>query len=171
MPRVLAVFVVFLFSGSVSAQLMVDRYPPGVSAPNIRPAGKVLPALAGNVSLQFQGLDMFYDGGSHGAFFKRDNGLELILFFPHPGYWSAKAKRESKQPVAIQQGRTLVEIAPDSQHQSRLLELLANDIVDGRRGRTATLTLIRIRDCFLCRKPLAEIVKRYDPGTWEPWPD
>ncbi len=93
-----------------------------------------------------------------------------MLFFPYPGYWSPVAKRESRQPVAIQ-GKTLVEIAPDSPLQTRILELLANDIADCKRDRDDILTLIRIRDCLLHRKPLAEIIERYDPDTWEARPE
>ena len=98
--------------------------------------------------------------------FTRENGTELVLFFPHPGYWTQRAKSSSKQPVAIQ-GSSFIEIAPDSKLQTRLLELLANDIVDGKQDRDTMLTIIRIRDCLLHRAPLAEIVERYDPKTWQ----
>ncbi len=170
MLRALSVLISLSTPTVVSAQLMVDQHVVGKADTKIRVATAVPKALTGKASLRFEVLDICFDGGSHGAFFKRDNASELVLFFPHPGYWSDKAKRESRQPVAIQ-GKTLVEIAPDSPLESRMLELLAGDIADGQRDRDTTLTLIRIRDCLLHRKPLAEITERYDPKTWEPRPD
>ncbi len=170
MARTIAILITLLMPGVVSAQLMLERVPNSQPDARVRVETKIPAALNGNASLRFELLDICFDGGSHGAFFKRDNGSELVLFFPHPGYWSPQAKRDSKQPVAIQ-GKTLVEIVPESPLQTRILELLANDIVDGDRDRDATLTLIRIRDCLLHRKPLAEIIESYNPGTWEARPE
>lgn len=156
--------------GVASAQLMLERVPNSYPDSRVSVETKVPSDLSGNVSLRFEYLDIYFDSGSHGAFFKRDNGSELVLFFPHPGYWSPDAKRDSKQPVAIE-GKTLVEIVPESLLQTRLLELLANDIAAGNRDRKTILTLIRIRDCLLSRKPLAEIIERYNPDTWEARPE
>ena len=170
MTRTIAIMISLLIPGFASAQLMLERVPNSGSDVRVRFETKIPSALSGNASLRFELLDICFDGGSHGAFFKRDNGSELVLFFPHPGYWSPQAKRDSKQPVAIQ-GKTLVEIVPESPLQTRILELLANDIADGERDRDATLTLIRIRDCLLHRKPLAEIIELYNPDTWEARPE
>ena len=168
--RTFAILITLLVPGVVSAQLMLERVPNSRVDARVRVESRIPTALNGNASLRFELLDTCFDGGSHGAFFKRDNGSELVLFFPHPGYWSPEAKRDSKQPVAIQ-GNTLVEIAPESPLEERILELLSNDIADGKRNREATLTLIRIRDCLLRRKPLAEIIEMYNPKTWEARPE
>jgi hypothetical protein len=170
MTRTIAILITLLMPCTVYAQLMLERVPNSQSDARVRVETKIPAALNGNVSLRFELLDIYFDGGSHGAFFKRENGSELVLFFPHPGYWSPQAKRDSKQPVAIQV-KTLVEIVPDSPLQTRILELLANDIADGKRDRDATLKLIRIRDCILHRKPLAEIMELYNPATWEARPE
>ena len=170
MTRTTAILITLLMPGVVSAQLMLERAPNRQTDASVRAETNIPTALKGNASLRFELLDICFDGGSHGAFFKRDNGSELVLFFPHPGYWSPEAKRDSKQPVAIQ-GKTIVEIVPESPLETRILDLLANDIVDGKRDRDATLTLIRIRDCLLHRKPLAEIIELYNPKTWEARPE
>lgn len=162
MSRLLAPLIIFLLQTSAQAQLMQNLEGSKGTEPKIRVASDVPTALQDKATLRFELLDICFDGGSHGAFFERDNGSKLVLFFPHPGYWTPAAKRDSRQPVAIQ-GRALVEIAPKSALEARLLELLAEDIVDGQRSRKETLTLIRIRDCLLSRKPLAEIVEHYDP--------
>ncbi len=145
----------------------IENVPDAKPGEKVQIESKIPKALDGNATLKFKMLDVCFDGGSHAAFFTRENGAELVLFFPHPGYWSPTAKSSSKQPVAIQ-GSSFIEIAPDSKLQTRLLELLANDIVDGKHDRDTTLTIIRIRDCLLHRAPLAEIVERYDPKTWQP---
>lgn len=170
MIRMIAIVCTLLMPGVVSAQLMLEREADSQAKASLRIETKIPTDLNGNASVRFDLLDICFDGGSYAAFFKRDNGTEFVLFFPHPGYWSPEAKRDSKQPVAIQ-GKTLVEIAPESPLQERILELLANDIADGKRERAATLTLIRIRDCLLHRKPLAEIVENYNPKTWEARPE
>ena len=171
MSRPLALLITILLSSTADAQWMKDRDRVNGAERAIRVASDVPAALQGKAKLRFELLDICFDGGSQGAFFERENGAKLILFFPHPGYWNPEAKRDSRQPVAIQ-GRSLVEITPKSSLETRLLELLADDIVDGKRGREATLTLIRIRDCLLSRTPLAEIVEHYDPEkAWEPRPE
>lgn len=166
MKPLLALVISIVVTGFASAQ-WIESIPGAKPGEKVQVESKTPKALEGDVTLKFKMLDVSFDGGSHAAFFTRENGTELVLFFPHPGYWSAAAKSNAKQPVAIQ-GSSLIEIAPDSKLQTRLLELLANDIVDGKHDRDTTLTILRIRDCLLHRAPLAEIVERYDPKTWQP---
>ena len=130
-------------------------------------ASEVPKGLADGASVKFGHLDVYFDGGSYGAFFTRENGARLVLFFANPRYWSERAKKESKQVVAIQERNRLIEIKHGSPLERRLLELLAEDIVDNTLARDKALSLIRIRDCLLHREPLAEIIEDYDPKTWK----
>ena len=165
MKPILALMISIVITDFASAQ-WIENVPGAKPGEKVQVESKTPPALDGKAKLTFKSLDVCFDCGSHAAFFTRENGTELVLFFPHPGYWTQTAKSSSKQPVAIQ-GSSFIEISPDSKLQTRLLELLANDIVDGKHDRDTTLTIIRIRDCLLHRAPLAEIVERYDPKTWE----
>ena len=78
MLRALSVLIVLSTPAVVSAQLMVDRHPLGNSSAKIRVAAAVPKALTGNASLRFEILDICFDGGSHGAFFKRDNDFPFF---------------------------------------------------------------------------------------------
>ncbi len=166
MLRSLLFSLAVLLPSFVSAQLMLPTVPQGGTEARVNVETRIPQALAGDTKLQFTELEMAFDGGSYGAFFKRENGSELVLFFPNPSYWTVDAKKAGRQPVAIQ-GKTLTEISPGSPLENRLLELLASDIADGGRDRQATLTLIRLRDCLLSRRPLAEFQEKFDPQTWE----
>ena len=148
---------------------MVERHP--AVKIGIQSYTKVPTTFTEGLSLGFENFDIAFDGSSQAATFVRGNGKKVILLFPNPSYWSAKAKRESKQPVAFQLSKGLAEIAPDSHLESRVLELLADDIATGRHDPDTTLTLIRIRDCIFKRRPLVEMVERYNPETWQPRPE
>ena len=162
-----------LLHRDVHAQLLAKEYPwpRPKTVPAISVAGDVPKGLADGATLTFETYDICFDGGSYGAFFKRQNGERLVLFFPNPLYWSDKAKMESRQPVAIESKGGLVEIKRDSPLERRLLHLLAVDIASGIRDSENALLLIRVRDCLLTRRPLAEIEERFDPVTWEARPD
>ncbi len=170
MLRILSLLIVVLSSRSLSAQLMVDRHPPGELGQKIRHASEVPAALAKDTSLRLDTIDIVFDGGRMLLEFIRDANSRLTLFFPNPTYWSTQAKLNSKQPVAIH-SKGLIEIEPNSRLEARLLELMAEDIADGDHSRDETLTLIRVRDCLLNRKPLKEIVELYDPKSWKPRPE
>ncbi len=132
-------------------------------------ASKVPPKLANNAALHFLNLDIYFDGGSHGAEFRRHDGGSLQLFFAHPGYWSERAKKQTIQPVAVlvKRGKkeVLVEIDQHSALEKRIVELLTDDLRNGKHKPEDKLTLTRIRDCVRDRKPLKEIKKLIDPET------
>jgi hypothetical protein len=178
------VAVILLVAMSVNemarAQLLrQDLDPPSVFS-KVERASAVPKKLGDNASLGFVALDMLFDGGSHCAEFRRNDGGRLTLFFGHPGYWSNGAKRDSKQPVAIlihrQPRPLLVEVERSSALEKRLIELLTKDLSNGKHAEPERSVLTRIRDCLRDRKPLKEIEERFDVRTGEvktpdPFPD
>jgi hypothetical protein len=129
-------------------------------------ASDVPAKLQGDASLSFDNLDVYFDGGSHGAFFDRKDGRKLILFFPHVGYWTPAARKNRTQPVAIlieRDGKQLlVEIMPDSKLNQRIVDLIDTNISTVAHPQEKLDTLKRIRETLSKRTPLKEIADRLD---------
>jgi hypothetical protein len=167
----IALIALLAITDNGTAQLLDPSGLPPSWRMKIERTSKVPPKLSGQATLRFLDLDICFDGGSHGARFRRHDGGSLFLFFPHPGYWSEKAKTQSIQPVAVQVKRgendVLVEIDQNSALEKRIVELLTLDLRNGNHDPDDTKTLTRIRDCVRDRRPLKEIEKLIDPDTGE----
>ena len=140
-----------------------------ISAYPLKIVAEVPPKLDDGVSLTFVELDMVFDGGSHVADFRRNDGGILRLWFPHAGYWTSKAKAARSQPVGIMvlrdQKAGIVEILRDSLLQKRIVELLAQDIAENVHPASKAATLTRIKSRLQDRNPLQEIGERMDKAT------
>ncbi|MCO8120136.1 hypothetical protein NHH03_00180 [Stieleria sp. TO1_6] len=132
-------------------------------------ASNVPAKLQGDASLSFDSLDMYFDGGSHGAFFHRNDGRKLILFFPHPGYWTLEARKNRIQPVAVlierNEKQILVEIMTDSKLNQRLVDLIDAGITTAGHTHEKLDILKRVRESVSKRSPLKEIADRLDART------
>ena len=76
---------------------LIENVPDAKPGEKVQIESKILKALDGNAPLKFTMLDVCFDGGSHAAFFTRENGTELVLFLPHPGYWTQTARCNPRQ--------------------------------------------------------------------------
>lgn len=152
-----------------SAQLISPNGNPPLNLIPVEIASDIPPKLKGDASLAFDRLDIYFDGGSRGAEFNREDGGKLMLFFPHPGYWTPTARKNRTQPVAVLTHRNdkqmLVEIKLDSPLNRRIVELIEADISAGKHSPDKLQTLNRVRDSVRTRIPLKEIADRMDAGA------
>ena len=95
MRHAIILLTISLFAASVQAQLISTE---GHIAVEV--ASDVPKDLRDIESLSFDHLEMFFDGGSHGAIFNRSDGEKLVLLFPHCGYWTSAALKARTQPIA-----------------------------------------------------------------------
>ena len=162
----LALLTIAILAGHASGQLISPNGNPPLYRIPVEIASDVPPKLQGDVSLAFEGLDIYFDGGSHGAEFDRRDGGKLMLFFPHSGYWTPTARKNRTQPVAVLTHRNgkqlLVEIKPDSDLNQRIVELIDADVSTGMHLPEKLATLKRVRDSVRKRTPLKEIAERMD---------
>ena len=160
-----------ILAGQTRGQLIATRDELLLSWLPVEIATDVPPKLQGEMTLSFEDLDICFDGGSQAATFRRSNGGQLMLFFPHSGYWTPAARRDRKQPVAVvtrRQGKVLlVEIEPDSKLNQRIVELIDADMVTGGHTLEKLDKLKRLSDCIRDRSPLKEIADRMDSKTGE----
>ena len=175
MRTALALLMTMMLAGFATGQLISPNGDTALNRIAVEIASSVPKKLQGNASLTFRDLDIYFDGGSHGAEFQRSDGGKLMLFFPHSGYWTPVARKEQTQPVAVLTRRigkqTLVEIKPDSKLNQRVVDLLDADVASGRHSLKKLVVLKRIRDSVRKRIPLKEIADQMDPETGEPKPD
>ena len=169
MRQASVLLTIAIFTCPAVAQLISPNGNPPLNRISTQVASVVPPKLQGNASLEFISLDIVFDGGSHGAEFRRHDGGKLMLFFPHSGYWTPAARQQRTQPVAVLTHRNgnqiLVEIKPDSALNQRIVNLIDADISAGNHADEKIRTLTRIRDSIRKRTPLKEIAERMDPKT------
>lgn len=166
MVRTLVLLILAILADHANGQLIARDRNLNPNSKPIEIASDVPQKLRGDASLTFRNLDIFFDGGSHGAEFRRHDGGKLILFFPHHGYWTPAARHTRTQPVAVLIRRNgkqmLVEIKRDSKLNQRIVELVIADIASGRHSSEKLSTLNRIRESVRNRTPLKEIAERMD---------
>ena len=171
MRNALALLTIAILAGHASGQLISPSGDPPLNRIPIAIASEVPPKLQGDASLTFDDLDIYFDGGSHGAEFDRHDRGKLMLFFPHSGYWTPAARKNRRQPVAVLTHRNgkqmLVEIKPDSKLNQRIVDLIDADISTGRHLPEKLVTLKRIGESIRKRSPLKEIADRMDSKTGE----
>lgn len=164
--------MIAILAVQVNAQLISPNGDSPLNRVPVEIASDVPQKLQGGASLTFDDLDIYFDGGSHGAEFQRHGGGKLMLFFPHSGYWTPDARKKRMQPVAVLTQRNskqmLVEIKPGSKLNQRIVDLIDADISSGRHSAEQLATLKRVRASVLKRSPLKEIAGRMDFKTGEP---
>jgi hypothetical protein len=167
----LTLLTIAIFTGQANGQLISPNGNPPLNRMSVEIASDVPQKLRGDTLLTFDDLDIYFDGGSHGAEFQRNDGGKLMLFFPHSGYWTPAARKKRVQPVAVLTQRNgkqlLVEIKPDSKLNQRIVDLIDADISSGRHSPEKLATLKRVRDSVRKRSPLKEIADRMDSKTGE----
>ena len=165
----LALLTIAILAANANGQLISPNGVPPLSRIPVEIVSDVPQKLRGEAILTFDDLDIYFDGGSQGAEFQRNDGGKLILFFPHSGYWTPDARKNRVQPVAVLTRRNekqmLVEIKPDSKLNQRIVDLLDADVSSGRHSPERLATLKRIRDSVRIRRPLKEIADRMNPKT------
>lgn len=169
MKFALTLLTIAIFAVQAKGQLISTNGASPLNRIPIELASDVPQKLQGDASLTFDDLDIYFDGGSHGAEFHRHDGGKLMLFFPHSGYWTPAARKERVQPVAVLTQRNdkqiLVEIKPDSKLNARIVGLIDADIASGRHSPEKLATLKRVRESVLNRSLLKEIADRMDFKT------
>ena len=167
----LALLTLAIVTGHASAQLISPSGDLPLNRISVEIASDVPAKLQGDVSLTFRDLDIYFDGGSHGAEFDRRDSGKLMLFFPHAGCWTPAARKKRVQPVAVLTRRNgkqiLVEIKPGSKLNQRMVDLMDADISSGRHSPDKLAILERVRDSVRKRSLLKEIADRMDSKTGE----
>ena len=165
MRPTVTIMVLLVLQNIGSGQLLA---PPEERLPGeIERAAEVPAELEGNRTLTFVESSVIFDGGSHGARFRWDNGNHMVIFFLHPGYWTKQAIKDKAQPIVVDldaddgDEKVRLEVQPDSPFEKRLLELLNDDLANKKHSREQIKTLTRIRDCVRDRNVLPEIRKRF----------
>jgi len=105
MRPTVTVIVLLALQNIGSAQLLSRR--PQLPA-TFELAANVPAELAGKATLTFVDSSVIFDGGSHCARFRRDNGHHLVIFFLHPGYWTKQAIKNETQPIVVDPDNDLI---------------------------------------------------------------
>ncbi|TWU09907.1 hypothetical protein Pla52o_58160 [Novipirellula galeiformis] len=124
------VALAFAATASVSAQL-VD--PTKIPVPLTE---DLAPKLASVNSISYRDAGPVHDDGSYLVKFDCNDERELTILFPHPNYWTANARRDSKQPIIAilhaDGSQAISEIEPDSKLNQLVVRLVKNDISKNR---------------------------------------
>ncbi|TWT79501.1 hypothetical protein CA13_09030 [Planctomycetes bacterium CA13] len=154
----LALFVA-AFSPASAQLIGYSRFP-------IERATDTLNGIDLDAPMSFKGFGMYFDGGSYGARFETDAGIEITLFLPHYGYWSDAARTQLQQPVVFPHKRNgkyiWIEIEPKSNANASLLDAIDSILARDELKRSQVTTLKRVRKCVEDRKPLKEVSERIE---------